>query len=173
MPMINQSLANNWSYTQIVVAVDESEPSKKAFAQGLAIAKAFQAKLNLIHVISSLQEEYQDLSSLSLGGGYYPAVTDESLQERWQNLQEEGLELLRSLTEIAIAQGVSTEFTQIVGQAEQKICEFAQSVNADLIVVGSHGRTGLSELFLGSVSNYISHHVPCAVLIVHQAEDES
>ena len=171
--MTNPNLASTWSYTQIVVAVDESELSRKAFAQALAIAQAFQAQLNLIHVISSLQEEYQDLSSLTLSGGYYPAVTDESLQERWQNLEEEGLELLRSLTKIAIDQGVSTEFTQIVGQAEQKICEFAQRLNADLIVLGSHGRTGLSELFLGSVSNYVSHHVPCAVLIVHQAEDES
>ncbi len=172
MPMTNQNLAHTWSYNQIVVAVDESEPSRKAFAQALAIAKAFQAKLNLIHVISSLQEEFQDLSSLTLGGGYYPAVTEESLQERWQNLEESGRELLRSLSETATANGVSTEFTQTIGQAEQKICQFAKSLNADLIVIGSHGRTGLSELFLGSVSNYVSHHVPCAVLIVHQAEEE-
>ena len=58
-----------------------------------------------------------------------------------------------------------------MGQAAQKICEFAQTVNADLIVIGSHGRSGLSELFLGSVSNYVSHHVSSAVLIVHHQSD--
>ena len=171
--MTNDNIDGKWSYKQILVAVDQSEPSQKAFNQAVAIAKAFQAKLHLIHVISSLQEEYQDLSSLALDGGYYPAVTEESLQQRWESLEEEGLEFLRSLTEIATANGVSTEFTQIIGQAEQKICEFAQSLNADLIVIGSHGRTGLSELFLGSVSNYVSHHVPCAVLIVHLSEDDA
>ncbi len=171
--MTNENITGTWSYKQILVAVDQSEPSRKAFDQAVAIAKAFQAKLNLIHVISSLQEEYQDLSALAVDGGYYPAVTDDILQQRWESLEEEGLEFLRSLKEIATAHGVSTEFTQMIGQAEQKICEFAQSLNADLIVIGSHGRTGLSELFLGSVSNYVSHHVPCAVLIVHQAEDEA
>ena len=168
--MTNQHSTNTWSYKQILVAVDQSEPSQKAFEQALAIAKAFQAKLHLIHILAPLQEEFQDLSSLALDGGYYPSMTNESFEQRWEILEKEGLELLRSLTETATDHGVATEFTQVMGQAEQKICAFAQSINADLIVIGSHGRSGLSELFLGSVSNYVSHHVSCAVLIVHQPE---
>lgn len=171
--MTNQNSSNMWSYQQILIAVDRSEPSQKAFEQGMAIAKAFQAKLHLIHVIAPLQEEFQDLSSLTLSGGYYPPAIEQSLDKRWEILEQEGLQLLRSLTAIATAHGISTEFTQILGQPEQKICEFAHSLNADLIVIGSHGRSGLSELFLGSVSNYVSHNVPCAVLIVHQSAQNS
>lgn len=171
--MIEQNLDTNWSYQQIIVAIDKSLPSQKAFEQALAIAKAFKANLRIIHVISPIQEEFEGVSPITLSGGYSPANIDESWQQRWQTIEEEGLELLRSLKQIAIVNQVSVESTQIIGQPEQKICEFAQSVNADLIVMGSHGRMGLSELFLGSVSNYVAHHVPCAVLIVHQSEIEN
>ena len=53
---------------------------------------------------------------------------------------------------------------------EQEITDLAKSWDADLIVIGSHGRKGIGELILGSVSNYVSHHVPCSVLLVHQQE---
>ncbi|MEM7592653.1 MAG: universal stress protein, partial [Cyanobacteria bacterium P01_A01_bin.83] len=56
------------------------------------------------------------------------------------------------------------------GQPAQQICESAKEWQADLIVIGSHGRKGLNELIVGSVSNYVSHHVPCAVLLVHQQD---
>ena len=169
--MSHENLDTSWSYKQIVVAVDESLPSKRAFEQALAIAKAFQATLNLIHILAPVPEELSEISPLTMSGSYYPSTIDETLPERWQALEEQGLELLRSRGEIAIDNGVSAKSTQLVGQPEEKICEFAKDVNADLIVIGSHGRTGLSELFLGSVSNYVSHHVPCAVLIVHQSEE--
>ena len=159
-------------YNRILVAVDPSELSKQALTQAIAVAKAFQAKLHLVHILSPLQEEYQDLSSVALGTGYYPGIVDDSRQTQWQTLEEQGLELLRSLAETATSAGVSTEFIQMIGQPETKICEFAQTWGADLIVIGSHRRTGLSELFLGSVSNYVSHHVPCSVLIVHQPDKE-
>ena len=49
-----------------------------------------------------------------------------------------------------------------------EICQRAKVWQADLIIVGSHGRTGLSELFLGSVSNYVMHHAPCSVMVIHR-----
>ncbi|MGF1673753.1 MAG: universal stress protein, partial [Rivularia sp. (in: cyanobacteria)] len=48
------------------------------------------------------------------------------------------------------------------------ICNVARSREVDLIVVGRHGRTGLSEFFLGSVSNYVLHHAPCSVLTIQK-----
>lgn len=171
--MTSQNVDNTWSYKQIVVAIDDSLLSKKAFRQALAIAKAFKANLNLIHILLPIEEEFEDLSPINLSNVYSPVTIDESLPQRWQAKEERGLELLRSLREIAKANGVHAISSQLVGQPEQKICEFAQELNADLIVIGSHGRTGLSELFLGSVSNYVSHHVPCAVLLVHQSETEA
>ncbi|MGF1491191.1 MAG: universal stress protein [Microcoleaceae cyanobacterium] len=49
-----------------------------------------------------------------------------------------------------------------------EICRQADDWGADLIIVGRHGRTGLAEAFMGSVSNYVVHHAHCSVLVVQQ-----
>ncbi|MCZ8054719.1 MAG: universal stress protein, partial [Microcystis sp. LE19-12.2C] len=55
--------------------------------------------------------------------------------------------------------------------AAKTICKVAREENIDLIVIGRRGRSGLGELFLGSVSNYVLHHAPCSVLIVQHHQD--
>ncbi|MEM9908892.1 MAG: universal stress protein, partial [Cyanobacteria bacterium P01_D01_bin.44] len=52
------------------------------------------------------------------------------------------------------------------GTPEHLICDLAHSWNADVIVLGSRGHRGLRELFLGSISNYVTHHAPCSVWVV-------
>ncbi|MBE9171201.1 universal stress protein [Pleurocapsales cyanobacterium LEGE 06147] len=159
-------------FHKILVAIDDSELSDRAFEKGVSLAKAFEANLYLVHVLSPLKKEYEDVSALAFGGGYYPEAFDEALRERWQTLEKEGLELLRTKAQQAIAAGVTPEFTQMLGQPGEKICELAQSWDADLIVMGSHGRTGLGEFLMGSVSNHVSHHAPCSVMIVHHQDKQ-
>lgn len=159
-------------FHKILVAIDNSELSNQAFEQGIFLANAFKASLHLVHVLSPLKKEYEDVSALAFGGGYYPEAFDEALRERWQTLEEEGLELLRTKAQQAMTAGVTAEFTQMLGQPGEKICELAHSWDADLIVIGSHGRTGWSEFFMGSVSNHVSHHAPCSVMIVHPRDKQ-
>lgn len=157
-------------YNKIIVALDNSSLSQKAFQQSLSIAKAFNAELQLFNVISLSEAEYRDTISLT-GSGYYSqnaSTIDEIKQEKWQLLVENKLDDLQSLVEQAEQVGVSAELVQEIGQPERQICKYAQEWEADLIVIGSHGRKGLSELLMGSVSNYVSHHVPCDVMLVHQ-----
>ncbi len=157
-------------YKSILVAVDDTQVSKRAFAQALSLAKAFNANLHLLHVLSPLQVEYQDTASLTFSGAYYPDMIHEVVKGRWDNLEQTGLNILKSFCDQATQEGVATEFSQQIGQIDQAIVEFANDRNIDLLVVGSHGRKGLSEFLLGSVSNYVSHHVTCSVLLVHQEE---
>lgn len=95
---------------------------------------------------------------------------DESLvtvyQEQWDKFKQRGLEALRSLAEEATAAGVEAEFMQKFGNPGRTICDFAQTWSADLILIGSKGLTRVKEMFLGSVSNYVTHHADCSVLIV-------
>ncbi|MGL5832152.1 MAG: universal stress protein, partial [Waterburya sp.] len=79
---------------------------------------------------------------------------------------QRGLDFLQGKAQEAQAKGVNTEFIQLTGNPGRVICEFASTWSADLILVGSRGLKGLKEMFLGSVSNYITHHAPCSVLIV-------
>jgi nucleotide-binding universal stress UspA family protein len=154
-------------YQRILVAVDNTELSQQAFQKALSLAQAFAANLHILNVLSPLRTEYQDTTSLAFSGSYYPDTLDDVMQEEWVNIQEIGQNLLQSLKEKAKQKGINVEVTQQIGQPEQEITDFAKNWQADLIVIGSHGRKGVSEFLFGSVSNYVSHHVPCSVLLVH------
>ncbi|MGD1918649.1 MAG: universal stress protein [Pleurocapsa sp.] len=154
-------------YSKILVALDESELSRKAFQQSLSLAQALDAELMLLNVVSPLEAKYQNTVSL-IGSGYHSSVTNEAAEAEWQMLVANRLDYLQSLIDLAENAGITTDLIQEIGQPAQQICESAKEWQADLIVVGSHGRKGLNELIVGSVSNYVSHHVPCAVLLVHQ-----
>jgi nucleotide-binding universal stress UspA family protein len=158
---------------KILVALDRSELSKQIFEQALALAKVTQASLMLLHVLSTEEEGspnvpivYSGYSALN----YYSAVSSQTLevyQEQWNAFKHESLEMLQSFCAQADIAGVTTEFSQNSGSPGRSICDVSHNWGADLIIMGRRGNTGLKELFLGSVSNYVLHHAPCSVYIVH------
>ena len=154
-------------YQRILVAVDDSDISQQAFSKALSLAKAFSSELHLIHVILPVTQEYQDASLIAFSGGFYPGGMDQVIKETWSSIEEAGLNLLQDFAEKAQNMGLVAEFTQKIGQPDREIVEFAKDWGADLITIGSHGRKGLNEFVLGSVSNYVLHHVSCSVLLVH------
>ena len=160
-------------FKKILVAIDGSTMSRKVFEAGLFLARTTGASLMLLHVLSSAEKIYP---SPFIYYGREAAPIDESMvnlyQQYWQKLEQEGRELLQSLTDEATKAGVKTEFKQILGYPGRNICEEAQTGAAELIVVGSRGLTGVKEMFLGSISNYVTHHAPCSVWIVRSDAEE-
>ncbi len=154
-------------YQRILVAVDNSSVSQQAFSKAVSLAKALSSNLHIIHVILPVTQEYQDASLNAFSGGFYPGSINEVVKDTWSNLEASGLSLLKNFCKKSQEAGVVAEFTQKIGQPDHEIVEFAKDWGADLIVVGSHGRRGLNEFVLGSVSNYVLHHVSCSVLLVH------
>jgi nucleotide-binding universal stress UspA family protein len=158
---------------KILVAVDIREIDKSAFNQVLSLAKATGAKLMLLNVIAPDENNYPNPFVYS---GHEYDWTNESLitvyQKQWSKFKQQGLEALRSLAEEAKAAGVEAEFSQDFGNPGRIICNLAQTWSADLILIGSRGLTGVKEMFLGSVSNYVTHHAPCSVLIVRETAQE-
>jgi nucleotide-binding universal stress UspA family protein len=141
------------------------------FEKALAIAKSDQAELLLLHVISS-EEDNSPLAIPPNIFDVYPAagneLTIETWQEQWENYIQEGLKLLNKYYQKAIALDVKAEHFQVQGSSARTICQFARDQQVDLIVIGRRGRAGLSEMLLGSVSNYVLHHAYCSVLIVQK-----
>jgi nucleotide-binding universal stress UspA family protein len=124
----------------------------------------------LLHVQSAYDEYY--LKPGFPGAEIYPSLytqTSPTYMKQCEEMEKEGLEELKFLAGQAIASGVKAEFIQNQGEPGPMICNAAISCQADLIIMGRRGRTGLSELFLGSVSNYVLHHAPCAVLVVQHS----
>ncbi len=156
-------------FTKILVALDRSEMGQQVFTQALTLAKLTGASLMLQYVMSA-EEEGSPYTPMLSGFDYYPGLNSASFeyyQKQWDSFKNEGLQMLQTFCAEANTAGVNAEFTQSLGVPGRLICELARNWNADLIVIGRRGRSGLAELFLGSVSNYVLHHAPCSVQIVH------
>ena len=157
-------------FHKILVAIDRSAMNRTVFSQALDLAKATGATLIILNVLCPTDEGSPTMPVL-LGHDFYPGGLSTSVieiyQELWQDYTEEGLKLLRSFEQQATAAGVPVEFTQNAGSPGRVICDVARNLSADLIVLGRRGFSGLNELIMGSVSNYVLHHAPCSVLAVH------
>ncbi|HAA27032.1 MAG TPA: universal stress protein [Cyanobacteria bacterium UBA8553] len=150
-------------YRKILVALDRSPQADIVFEQALELAKKDEASLMLSHCLPS------DLQGSSLYADVYGVGLvnySHEIQEQLKKEKEEARELLARYCETSTAQGVLTEWDVRAGDAGKAIAELANSWDADLVVLGRRGHRGLTEMVLGSVSNYVVHHAPCSVLIV-------
>jgi nucleotide-binding universal stress UspA family protein len=154
------------AYTRVLAAIDRSLLGQQVFDQALAIAKQDKAALLLFNVLPIEPEisPYVPLFQDDIGG--FSSLAQQNLQQ-----ESEVIRLwLEELAQKAIAAGVTPEWDIKVGEPGRWIRDVAKSWNADLIVIGRRGLKGIAEAFLGSVSNYIVHHVHRSVLIVQGSE---
>jgi nucleotide-binding universal stress UspA family protein len=160
-------------YHKILVAINHSDIDRPVFNAAVDLAKALNAQMLMLHVLSPLDESSP--AAMSVGAEIiYPGLHAEAIKrymQSWETLEAEGLEYLKSLQTQAIAAGVNVEFQQILGEAGRVICQMARNWRADLILMGRRGHSGLSELFLGSVSNYVLHRAACSVLVVQHPSE--
>ncbi|GMG88159.1 universal stress protein [Biformimicrobium ophioploci] len=137
-------------YKHLLVALDLSEDSNTVVERAKALAGATGAELSLAHVIEPLTFAY---------GGDIPM----DLTEVQEQLQQQATD---QLAKIGSGLGLAEEQNHvIIGQPSAEIHRLAGEVDADLIVVGSHGRHGIA-LLLGSTANGVLHGANCDVLAV-------
>lgn len=153
---------------KILAAIDRSPTGEAVFDAALGLTKISGASLMLLHVLSNQEKDSPQMPTLTTRESY-PMGGEllEVYQKQWQTYEEQGLKLLRSYTDIAAKAGVSNEFTQNAGNPSREICAVARTWDADLIVIGRRSHSGLSEMVMGSVSNYVFHHTPCSIYVVH------
>jgi nucleotide-binding universal stress UspA family protein len=150
------------SYHKILVAIDRSDRANLVFTEALRLARHSAAKL-LIFYCQPFEER------LDLMGSVYSEEFLTHVQTLQEELEEEeqcDRTFLAEYVQQAKEQGLEAECELKRGDAGRWICSAAQSWQADLIAIGRRGHSGLTELFLGSVSNYVLHHAACSVLIV-------
>jgi nucleotide-binding universal stress UspA family protein len=151
-------------YTKILAAFDRSPRGKQVFDAALTLAKANHADLMLLHVLSRDAEDSPVRYSSNL---MHDQESDLKVyKQEWEDFVKKSDELLESLTQQAIAEGVKAEFSQREGSPGKTICDFAHEWDVDLIVIGRRGYSSASEMFIGSVSSYIIHRCKCSVHIV-------
>lgn len=159
-------------FNKILVALDTTESCNPLFEKALRLAQVSASDLLLLGVLEPSGDGTLPLLSYPEMTGYPPTNTESTLQlyqEHFEVCKAKSLAALSHYLDQAIAAGVQAEIKQELGDPSQVICDVAEAANAELIIVGSHGRRGLDEFLIGSVSNYVMHHAPCSVLIDRQA----
>lgn len=134
----------------ILIASDFSEVSQKALRHSLSLARFYGSKLCLAHVVSSL--------GLTIAGPGAIAACEESVSREAADLGD-WLARRRALS------GIRYRFVVRHGALWPELREIIRQENADLLVVGTHGRRGIGKLFFGSVAEEIFRQADCPVLI--------
>jgi universal stress protein A len=139
------------AYTHLLLAVDLSANTDQVIGRGLAIARAFGSRVSLVHVVEFAQVD----------------LSNELVMPQELELDQELIKLAESRLQEAAEKHGLAERTCFVrhGSTRREILQLAEQEGVDLIVVGSHGRSGI-QLLLGSTANAVLHGSPCDVLAV-------
>jgi nucleotide-binding universal stress UspA family protein len=139
---------------RILMATDLSKASKKAIDTAVALAKTQRATLTLFHVIAP----------------FTPVMPEQYIGPTWDQIDVQTREWtkreLAKLAEHAKRVGVRSLTLVAEGEPARQIVRAARSQKADLVIVGTHGRTGFTKFFLGSVASRVVATAPCAVVTV-------
>jgi nucleotide-binding universal stress UspA family protein len=140
---------------RILVATDFSKTSAKALKSAIDLAKASRATLTFVHAhvpfAPLVPEQY-------IEAGTWDRIDTET--QRWAERQ------LAKLAERARKSGVRASSMLVIGDPSGQIVRTARSLRADLIVVGTHGRQGLTKFFLGSVAERVIATAVCPVMTI-------
>jgi nucleotide-binding universal stress UspA family protein len=151
---------------KILVALDYPAEGSKVFAQALSFAEKFQAELLIFHCIQPQPVVMPEIGALAAYGGMIDGTAIALQEEQFNRHLNNVTHWLQTLADKAHGQGLTVTTHQQVSEPSHAICAIAQQTQTDLIILGRRGLSGLGEIFLGSVSNYVLHHAPCSVLIV-------
>lgn len=140
-------------YDKILVPIDGSAPSKLGVEEAIKIAKLTGGSICLVHVVN----EY-----LALQGVYYSAELAASMREQGETLLKEA----KAVVERSGVKVDTAALDGVNGISSDLIVDYARRWPAQLIVMGTHGRRGLSRLALGSDAENVLRTAPAPVLLV-------
>lgn len=142
----------------IEFATDFSESSEYAFEYAFGIARKFGAKLVLVHVVSE---------PLSFNGFYVPHISFEKLEEE---LREGAKRMMERFCEAHLKDFENFETFILRGLPFEQIIKKADEVGADMIVLGTHGRTGLDHVVFGSTAEKVVRKSSVPVMTIRMAK---
>jgi len=145
---------------RILVPIDFSDHSKKALQYAIPFAEQFKASIDLIYVV----EPAIYPADFSFGQVGFPAVEDE--------LRQRGAEELEALIKREIGARVNARSSVRTGKAAYEIEQYAREESVDLIIIATHGHSGMEHVLFGSTAEKVVRHAPCPVLVVRMAEKE-
>jgi nucleotide-binding universal stress UspA family protein len=144
---------------KMLVPTDFSEDSEQAARYAVELAKRFQAEIHCVHVV----DIPADLLSTS---AYYMTGPSEAFLDQ---IREESKKNLETFAEKNL-EGVQVRTAFLEGSPFVEILRYARDQQIDLVVIATHGRTGLRHVLFGSVAEKVVRKAPCPVLVVKREE---
>ena len=142
---------------KVLIGIDNSACSKEALKLARTIRWPVNARFIVLSAVPTATAAYAVPGEPGAYGAYTEAIEElTKAHEEFTALAEHELR----------AAGLQTEARVAPGEPGQVIVGLAEKEKADLVVVGSHGRSGFSKLLMGSVANHVVTHAPCSVLVV-------
>lgn len=138
---------------RILVGVDDSKFSEAALQALVGQIQPRDTEVRVLHVL----ERIAISTPPQMSAGYTPELQDQAKEA--QELVERAAKKLRTA-------GFNVDTAVCKGDIREKIIDSAAEWNADLIVIGSHGRRGMQRFLLGSVAEFVARHAQCSVAIV-------
>lgn len=140
--------------TNIILPIDFSDSTDKLLDTAINFAKKTNGKIHLIHVAPA------DLGFAigDMGFQYFPEIEENEIKGE--------LIQLNSLQQRVLAHDIECEHLLKQGSARDIILEYATEKNADYIVMGSHGRSGIYDVFVGSLTKDLTKSSPIPVLVI-------
>jgi universal stress protein A len=142
------------SVKRILVPTDFSDPSAEALATAMTLAKGAGATVDLVHV------------AVEASFAMPPPIDVATVPIDMAKVMERVTDGLRAEEQRVRDAGLGVETAMLVGRPDAEIVARATATHADLIVMGTHGRSGLAHALLGSVAERVVQHAQCPVLIV-------
>jgi universal stress protein A len=144
----------------VLVPIDFSEFSRRALEYALPLAEKFGAKIILVHVVEP---------------AFYPENTMIPVETEDLNtiMLQEGQKMLDQLGTEKIKPEIDSQKTVAIGRPYNEIISTAESVQADLIIMATHGYTGLKHMLMGSTAERVVRHAPCPVLVVRERQHQA
>jgi nucleotide-binding universal stress UspA family protein len=153
-----RSEATLFSLKKILVPTDFSESSNAAYKYALRFGQQFRAELHVIHIFEPvLSPQFANLPGA-------PAFSDDE--------RTSAEEKLRVWADSAGAMGVRTNMLVRNGLPAHEIVEAAKDIDADLIIIATHGHTGWKYFCIGSTAERVVRAAPCPVLVVREKEHQ-
>jgi nucleotide-binding universal stress UspA family protein len=145
---------------KVLVPTDFSESARHALTYGISFAREYEAELTLLHVVENLTVGY--------ASDLFPVPMAEVFQEISGYAKAE----LAKLGVEARGKNVAVVEQVVQGKPSAEIIRFAREVEADMIVLGTHGKGMLDQALFGSTTERVVRRAPCPVLTVRLAEHE-
>ncbi|MBC8017329.1 MAG: universal stress protein [Verrucomicrobia bacterium] len=142
------------TFEKILIAIDFSENSEYAFEYALTLATQFQAELTILHVINE---------PVDLRGFYVPHISFEQLEKEIEDGAEK---MMEKFCQTRMGDFSNYRTAIVTGIPYEEIIKKAEDTVSSLIVLGTHGRTGLDHLIFGSTAERVVRSASCPVLTI-------